>query len=124
VGEVAVPGDLTQADDDLDPGQEGDFVGEVRRTGANLFGGGLVAGRSAVDDGADPDAAEAEAILKVCGVGLVGEAGVMKDRIEEVAGAVAGEDAAGTVAAVGSRSEAEGQDASPGSPKPGTGRAQ
>ena len=44
-------------------------------------------------------------------VGLVGEAGVVQHGIEEVAGAVAGEDAAGAVAAVGSGGEAEGQDA-------------
>jgi hypothetical protein len=36
----------------------------------------------------------------------------MQDGIEKVAGAVAGEDAAGAVAAVGSGSQAKGQDAS------------
>jgi hypothetical protein len=64
-----------------------------------------------VNDGADPDAAEAEAVFDVRGVRLVGKAGVVEDGIEEVAGAVAGKDAASAVPAVGSGSEAERQDA-------------
>jgi hypothetical protein len=74
-----------------------------------------------VDHGADPEAAEAEAVLDVCGVRLVGEAGVMEDGIEEAAGAVAGEDSAGAVAAVGSGGEAQGQDAGFGVAETGNG---
>ena len=65
-----------------------------------------------MDDGADPNAAEAQAILDMSSVRLVGEAGVVKDGIEEIARPVAGEDPTGAIAAVGSRREAQGQNAS------------
>ena len=54
MGEVAVPGDLTEADDDADSGQSGDFGGEMGGAVADFLRGGLVAGRGAADDGADP----------------------------------------------------------------------
>src|SRR6185312_814217 len=111
VRKVAVPGDLAEADDDLDPGQERDFVGEMRCAGADLFWCGLVARRSAANDGADPHAAQAEAVVDVVGLGLVGEAGVMQDGIKEVARAVAREDPAGAIATVGTGGEAQGQNA-------------
>ncbi len=74
VSEVAVPGDLAEADDDADLGERGNFGGEVGGTVANLLRGGLVAGRGAADDGADPDLAQLEAVVAADGGGFAGEA--------------------------------------------------
>ena len=65
-----------------------------------------------------------EAIVAVDGAGLVGEAEFVQDGVHEVTGAVAGKGSAGSIGSVGSRREAEDEDAGAGSPKPGTGRAQ
>jgi hypothetical protein len=111
VREVAVPGDLAEADDDADLGQRGDLGGQMRRAVADLLGGGLVAGRGAADDGADPGLAQLEAVVAGDGAGFAGEAELVQDGIHEVAGAVAGEGAAGAVGSVGSGGEAEDEDA-------------
>ena len=109
--EVAVPGDFSEADDDADFGEGGHLGGEVGGAVANLVRGGLVAGWGATDDGANPELAELEAIVLADGDGLAGKAELVEDWVHEVAGAIAGERAAGTVGSVGSGSEAEHQDA-------------
>ena len=63
MGEIAVEGDLTQADDDADARQGLNLVGQVSGAVANLLRGGLVAGRGAADDGGDPGVAELEAVV-------------------------------------------------------------
>jgi hypothetical protein len=72
VGEIAVPGDLSQADDDAYPGQRGDLGGEVRGAVADLLRCGLVAGRGAADDRADPELAQPQAVVAGDGPGLGG----------------------------------------------------
>ena len=109
--EEAVPGDLAEADDDADSGKRADLRGQVDRAITNLLGRGLVAGRSATDDGGDPTVAQAEAVVAGDGAGFAGEAELVKDRVHEVAGAVSGEGTPGTVGAVGAGSEAEDEDA-------------
>ena len=121
VGEVAVPGDFAEADDDADLAQGGDFGSEMDAAVADLLGGGFVAGRGATDDGADPELAEFEAVVAADGGGLTGEAELVEDGVHEVAGAVAGEGAAGAVGAVGSGSEAENEDAGVGVSEAGDG---
>ncbi len=111
MGEVAVPGDLAEADDDADFGEGGDLGGEVGGAVADLLGRGLVAGRGAADDGADPELAELEAVVAADGHGFGGEAEFVEDGVHEVAGAVAGEGAAGAVGSVGAWGEAEDEDA-------------
>ena len=74
MGEEAVPGDLAEADDDADFGEGGDLSGEVGGAVADLLRGGLVAGRGAADDGADPELAELEAVVAADGHGFGGEA--------------------------------------------------
>ena len=59
MGEVAVPGDFAEADDDADAGEGLDLGGEMLGAVADLLGEGLVAGRGAADDGGDPGVAEA-----------------------------------------------------------------
>jgi hypothetical protein len=111
VGEEAVPGDLAEADYDANFGQGFDLGGEVSGAVADLLRRGLVAGWSAADDGGDPGVAETEAVVAGDGVGLGGEAELVEDGIHEVAGAIAGEGAAGAVGTVGAGSEAEDEDA-------------
>ena len=61
--------------------------------------------------GGDVEVVEFEAVLAGDGDGLGGESGLVEDLVEDVAGAVAGEHAAGAVGAVGAGSEAEDEDA-------------
>jgi len=114
VGEVAVEGDLTEADDDADARQGLDFLGEVGGAVADLLGLRLVAGRGASNDRGDPGVAEFQAIFAGDGAGFAGEAKFVENGIHEVAGAVAGEGAAGAVGAVGAGGEAEDEDAGAG----------
>ena len=65
--------------------------------------------------------AELEAIFAGDGAGFGGEAELVEDRIHEIARAVAGEGAAGTVGTVGSGGEAEDEDAGAGIAKAGDG---
>ena len=88
---------------------------------ADLLRCGLVAGRSAADDGADPELAQLEAVVATNGDGLAGEAKLVEHRVHEVAGAVAGEGAAGAVGSVGTGSEAEHEDAGVGVAEAGNG---
>ncbi len=73
VGEVAVPCDFAEADDDADFGEGGNLGGEMRRAVANLYGRGFVAGRGAADDGADPDLAEFKAVVAADGGWFAGQ---------------------------------------------------
>jgi len=121
VGEVAIPGDLAEADNDADTWELGDLVGEMLGAVADLGGGGLVAGRGAADDGGDPGVFEAEAVVAGCSMGLGGESEGVEDRVHEIAGAVAGEGASGAVGSVGSGGEAEDEDAGAGIAEAGDG---
>ena len=112
VGEIAVEGDLSQADDDADARQGVNLVGEVAGAVANLLRVGLVAGRGAANDGGDPGVAELEAVVAGDGAGFGCEAELVQDGVHEVAGAIAGEGAAGAVGSVGAGGEAEDEDAS------------
>ena len=111
IGEVAVPGDFAEADNDANFRERGDFGGEMGGAVADLLRRGLVAGRGAADDGADPELAELEAVVTMDGDGFAGEAELVQDGVHEVAGAVAGEGAAGAIGSVGSGGETENEDA-------------
>ena len=111
VGEIAVPGNLTEADDDLDARQVDDLVGQMNGAVANLLRCGFVAGWGATDDGGDPGVAQPEAIVARGGLGVGGEAERMQDGVQEVARAVAGERTAGAVGAVGAGGESKDEDA-------------
>jgi hypothetical protein len=123
VGEIAVESDLSKANDDADARQGFNFLGEVGGTVANLLGLGLVAGRGTADDGADPSVAKLEAVIAGDGAGFGGEAKLVEDGIHEVAGAVAGEGAAGAVGSVSAGGEAKDEDAGTGVAKAGDGAA-
>jgi hypothetical protein len=72
---------------------------------------GLSPGGRAADDRSDPGVAQAQAVVAGDGAGFGGEAELVQDGVHEVAGAVAGEGAAGAVGAVGAWGEAEDEDA-------------
>jgi hypothetical protein len=78
-----------------------------RQAGVALLRGRLVRRRRAAHGGRDPGVAQREAVAGVQRRRLVGEAGTVQRGEEEVARAVAGEDPAGAVRAVGGRREAE-----------------
>jgi hypothetical protein len=120
-GEIAVEGDLSEADDDLDTRQRLDFSGKMGAAVANLLGEGLIAGRGAANDGGDPGVAELQAIFAGDGAGFGGEAEFVEDGIHEVAGAVAGEGTAGAVGSVGAGGEAEDENAGSGVAESGHG---
>ncbi len=57
MSQVAIPGDLSETDDNADAWQRGDLGRQMRGTGADLGRRGFVARRSAADDGGDPGVA-------------------------------------------------------------------
>jgi len=109
--EVAVPGDLAEADDYADLRKRGNFGGEVRRAVADFLGCGLVAGRGAADDRANPDLPQLEAVVAADSGGFAGQAELVQDGIHEVAGAVACKWPPRTVGTVGTGREAKDEDA-------------
>ena len=104
IGQIAVECDLSEADDDADAGEGLDFVGQMGGAVANLLRERLVAGRGAADDRGDPGVAELEAVVAGDGARFGGEAEFVEDGIHEVAGAVAGEGAAGAIGSMGAGS--------------------
>src|SRR5207244_5619637 len=94
---------------------------EVRHAVVALLRRGLVRRRCAADDGRDVDTREPEAVVAALARGLVGEAGAVKRAEDPVAGAIAGEDAAGAVPAVGGRREPDEQHRCPRVAEPGNG---
>ncbi len=86
---------------------------------------GLVGRRRTANRGRDVRVVELQTVADTDRFGLVGEAGAVQRREQEVARAVAGEDPTGAVAAVGGRARARrAASRASGSPKPGTGRPQ
>lgn len=119
--EVDVEGDLAEGNDDFEIGEELEFALEPGAAVAEFLGGGFVAGRGAVGGGGDVEVVELESVLAGDGDGLGGEAGLVEHAVQDVAGAVAGEHAAGAVGAMGSGGEAEDEDAGVGVAERGDG---
>src|SRR5262245_61924685 len=88
-----------QAADQARVVEQGAFADEIRQAIVALLGKRFVAWWRAADAGGDVGVDQAQAIVAVLARGLVGEAGAVEGAEEPVAGAVAGEDSAGTVAA-------------------------
>jgi hypothetical protein len=108
-----VPGEGAEADDDPGGGtgrEQGELAGGVGEASVALGGDGFVPGRGAADGGGDPKPKKAQAVALAPGNRRAGEARAMERGEEEVAGAVAGEVAAGAVGAVGRRGEPEDKD--------------
>ena len=112
VGEVAIPGDFAEADDDADAWQGVDLSGQMLGAIADLLGERFVAGRGAADDGGDPGVAEFEAVVAGDSERFGGETEIVEYGVHEVSGAVAGEGTAGAIGTVGAGSESKNQDTS------------
>ena len=93
--------------------QEGPLAGEVLAAARDLLGRRLVGGRRAAGDGGDVAVAEPQAVVAADRLRLAREPGAVEAGEQEVAGAVAGEDAAGAVAAVRGGGEAHDQEPRP-----------
>lgn len=111
VGKVTVKSDFAETDDDAEMFELVHFGGEVRGTVADLLRGRLIAGRSAADNGGDPGVAQLQAVIARGALRLIGKAGLVKDGIHEVAGAISCKRPSGTVGSVGSWSQSEDEDA-------------
>ncbi len=87
------------------------FAIEIRRAIGQFLRQRLVVGRRAADRGGDVEVLQFESVRAVRGRRLIGESGLVQDRIHEFAGGIAGERTSGAVGAVGAGSEAEHQHA-------------
>ena len=121
VGEVAVPGDLAQADNDAETWEGGDFGSKMGTAVAELVGLGFICGRGAADHGRDVSMAQLKAVFAVRGEGLGGEAEGVQDGVHEVTGAVAGKGAASAVGPMSAGGEAKDEDAGAGGAEAGHG---
>src|SRR5829696_1898146 len=106
VAEGLVPGEGAEGDDHPEV-EQGELGGQPGGAVVALGGERLVVGRGALDRGGDVAAGEGEAVAAGDRGRLVGEAGAVEAGEQPVAGAVAGEDPAGAVAAVGGRGQAQ-----------------
>ena len=77
-----------------------DLLREMDAAVANLLGKRLVTRWRAANDRGDPGMTELEAIVTGDGTGFGGKSEFVKDRIHKIAGAIAGEGAAGAVGSV------------------------
>jgi hypothetical protein len=110
VGEIAIPCDLAEADDDTDSREGVDFGGEMLRAVTDLLREGFVAGWGAADDGGDPGVTEFKTVVAGDSERFGGETEIVEHRVHEVSGTVAGEGTAGAVGTVGAGSESKNQD--------------
>ena len=124
-GQEAVHGHPAQGQDRAHAREQRPLPCQVLAAVADLLRQRPVAGRRAARDRGHVAVDEAQAVVAGDGDGLVGEARAMQRGEEEIARAVAGEDAAGAVAAVRGGGQAHDQQArARGRPSPGTGRPQ
>src|SRR5215467_14014776 len=121
--QVGVVADLAQRDDDADAGEGGQLGGQVAAAAGDLVGRRLVVGRGAAGGGDDVGVAQGEAVVGALRGRDVGEALGVEGGEEEVARAVAGEDAAGAVGAVRGGGQADQQQARVGVAEAGDGLA-
>ena len=117
----AVPAEGAEADEHARATTAAQLLDEKRQAGVALVGRRLVVGRRAADGDGDPRVAEDEAVVARGGGGLVGEAGAVQRAIEPLARAIAGEDAAGAIGAVGAGRQADDDEAGGGIAEAGDG---
>jgi len=108
---ISVEGYLAETDDDTYARQSLNLMGEVGSAVANLLRERLVAGRGTADHRGDPCMTKLETVVAGYGARFAGEAELVKDRVHEIAGAVARKGAPGAVGSVSAWGEAEDQNA-------------
>src|SRR6266511_2127282 len=111
VAQRGVPGVVAEGDHHADRVQERQLPLQPRRAVGPLLGERLVVGRRALDRRGDVAVPQLQPVVAGDRGGLVGEAGAPQRGEQPVAGAVAGKDAAGAVAAVGGGRQAEDEQA-------------
>ncbi len=106
----AVEGDPPQRDETLQARQAFDLCRHPGQAVPDFGHFRAVIGRDAAADRGDKDIAQCEVIIRAVTVGLVGEAGPVERRIEEVPAGVSGEHPPGPVGAVRAGGQANDQD--------------
>ena len=109
--EGGVEADAAKGDDGLQAGQGIELGGQPRQAVVDFRGKRLVVGRRAADGGRNVGPGEDQAVVGAGRGREIGEAGAVQGAHQEVARAVAREDAPGPVAAVGGRGQADDQEA-------------
>jgi len=107
--EVGVPGDFSEGQDGARL-EDFQFAEEIVAAIRDFGGERLVGGRGTANGGGDVGVFQFEAVVAADGSGLIGEAGFVEGCEEKIAGTVAGEDAAGAVAAVSGGGEPENEE--------------
>ncbi len=117
VGQIAIPGNLSEADDHPHLRERIKFRSQVSSASSNLLGGGFVGGRRAANHGRDIGMAQPQAILAMRCRWLRREAERVQHRVHEIAGAVSRKGASGTIRSVGAGCQSQNEN-------PGTGVAE
>src|ERR1700676_56083 len=106
--EVGIPRDFAESKNGAGL-QNLEFALQVASAVQHFLRQRLVVGRSAAARGGNVDALQAQTVVAAHRSWLVSEAGFVQGGIEEIAGAITGEDAAGAIAPVRGRSKSENQ---------------
>jgi len=106
-----VPADFSKREDHANIFEQMPFLIEIFRAVGDLARKWFVCRWSAADGGADVNAIQLQSIVAILGDRLIGQARAVESGEEEIAAAVAGEYAAGSVGAVGGGREADDPDA-------------
>ena len=109
--EVAVVGDPSERQYQTQLRQRVEIIAQPRAAVGHFVAARLVAGRHAAGGGGDPQAVEPQPVGPVDTFGRAGQTGAPQRRVEKRARGVAGEHAAGAVAAVGAGREPQQQQA-------------
>src|SRR5206468_3042022 len=106
--EIGVPGDFAKRENRLGF-QDFEFAFEITPAIRDFPGERLVVRRGAAAGGGDVGPIEFEAVVAVAGDRLIRETGLVQRGVQEVARAVAGEHASGTIGSMRGRRQAEDQ---------------
>jgi len=113
------PGECPEDEEHARRVEDLQLASEKRRAGVALIDRRLVQRRRAANRGRDPGAGQDQPVIRPPARGLVRDPGPMECRPQEVAARVAGEDAAGSIAAMGGRREPHDENARVGIPEAG-----
>jgi hypothetical protein len=110
--QITVKGNAPETNHHPQMSQQRNLLIEIRRTVREFRALGRIVGRRAPDHGADPAIVESHAVIPSHGIGLRSEAGVVKNGIQKISGAVSGKRTASAIRAVRTRSQSQYQHAS------------
>jgi len=110
-GQHGAMGNAAQGQDRAEPGQGCDFLAQEGVAGADLYRRGFVFRRHAAHAVGDPAVQKLQAIVGTCLIDAAGKTRGQQGRIEQVAGAVAGEGPPRAVGPAHARRQADHQQA-------------